>query len=136
MTTAQVVIPQKQDDTNSLIQLGGLAAGAFFPGALGASTALGGAVAGAGAANLGTSLFNPQKAGPQPLQAQTASNNPVTDSNAIRRRLDNMQADPVNQLSAAKSALAYQPPDVQKQYMDTVNQALILAQRDQRRGQA
>lgn len=133
---SQVLIPQQKDDTNELLQIGGLAAGAFFPGALGATTALGGAVAGAGAANLGAGLLNPEKAGPQPVQATSMNGESATSPNAISRRLQTMQQDPVNQLASAQQALKYQPPDVQKQYMDTVNQALILAQRDQRRGQA
>jgi hypothetical protein len=132
---AQVIMPQKQDDTNGIFQLGGAIAGGVLAAPGGPGAIAGGAALGSQLGGLAGSTFNAPKAGPQPVQSTTASNS-STDSNAIRRRLETMQADPVNQLSAAKSALAYQPPDVQKQYMDTVNQALILAQRDQRRGQA
>jgi hypothetical protein len=123
---AQVLIPQKKDDTQMLFTLGGAAVGAF------GGSPMAGAKAGS---MLGGAVADDQSK--QSMTPQyTASQNGAPQSDAIRRRLETMNQDPVNQLSAAKSALAYQPPDVQKQYMDTVNQALILAQRDQRRGQA
>lgn len=148
---AQVLVPQKKDDTNSLLTMGGAIAGGIAgtlaaPGAgtaagatLGASLggAATGALTGSQVGGLAGGLLNPEKAGPQPLSSNAPSGmNSDTSPSAISRRLQQIDANPVQQLSAAQQALKYQPPDMQKQYQDTINQALILAQRDQRRGMA
>jgi hypothetical protein len=123
---SQVLIPQKKDDTQMLMTLGGAVAGGFagdpMTGAQ-AGSMLGGVVA----EDQAKQSMNPQ---------YSASQGGPSQSSAMARRLETIQTSPVQQLSQAQAALKAQPPDVQKQYMDTVNQALILAQRDQRRGQA
>jgi hypothetical protein len=126
---AQVLIPQKKDDTNNLLTIGGAVVGGIMGGPPGA-------MLGAQAGGLAGSTLNPEKAGPAPVQATVAEAPSATDSNAVRRRLDSLNQNPVQQLTAAQEALKYQPKETQKQYMDTINQALILAQRDQRRGMA
>jgi len=46
----------------------------------------------------------------------------------MSRRMNQLQQeDPVMSLAQAKEALAYQPPEIQKEYGSTIEQALKLA---------
>jgi len=50
------------------------------------------------------------------------------ESDAMSRRMNQLQQeDPVMSLAQAKEALAYQPPEIQKEYGSTIEQALKLA---------
>lgn len=134
---AQVNVPQKKNEMATIMPIAGGIAGGVIGGVYGKSpqAAMGGAATGAGIGQMAGGLMAPAEA-PQGPQATAQQADPATSPNAISRRMEAMNTQPVEQLTAAQTALKYQPPETQKQYTDAINQALILAQRDQRRGQA
>ena len=101
---------QKKNDLGEIMSLGQLAVGAYT-----ANPAL---MAGGAAGVAGSEQKTPQ-------QIQETGR-PVED--AMSRRLQSAQQDPVVVLANAKDALSYQPPEIQKEYGATIEQALKLAQ--------
>ena len=115
---AQVNVPQKRDDTNALLQIGGAALGAY---ATGGSPQ--GAMAGASAGGMIGGLN--QKPQNQPVQAEG-------QAAAMARRQQQMAQDNLQVLKQAEAQLPSLPEPVRQQYAPAIVQARMLE--EQKRG--
>jgi hypothetical protein len=119
---SQVMMPQKKSNSG-IFQLGGALAGGILASPGGPGAIAGGAAAGASLGGLAGGALSPEKAAPQAIQ-----------SNAMNRRMAQIESDPLNQLRNAETALASVPPPVKAEYAPAIQRARMLE--EQRRGLA
>lgn len=121
---AQVIRPQKKDDTGEMFQLGGAGIGAVLGGPAGAMT-------GAGVGGTAAGILAPQ----QP-PAQSLGGGGGSEAAAMARKQQQMSEDNLSTLKNAEASLPGLPESLRQQYTPAIVQARMLEEQRRQQGVA
>jgi hypothetical protein len=136
---AKILIPQKQSMSNSLPMAGsvvGGAVGGYFSGGS-PQGIMGGAQLGGGIGGMAQGMVRSvglDKAPPEAVQTNQHSASP--EDNAMSRRMQQLEQDPVYNIRQAKSALGSLPPEQQQEYAPALDEAYRRAVKQRQQGVA